>query len=340
MKAEIVFLLAIMTVASAGAQTRSSSSSSAPGVAGPGASTGGQSAALTGSSPVLVQSETAVGPDDVIALTVFDVPELTRQLRVGTDGNIRVPLLKKKIKVNGMLPGEMETAIANELKAEDILVDPVVSVAVLEYHSRPVSVVGAVRLPVTFQAMPNTHLLDAIARAGGLTDVAGADIIVTRTVSGSDGKSSVINQRIPANKLLVDADESVNIPLYGGEEVRVPEAGRVYIIGDVRHPGAIGVHDTTGNLTVLKAIAMSDGLDSYASKKTAYIFRKEGSPDQDGVPVNVQKILNRKIPDVVLQANDILYIPDSTGKRVTMRALEATIGLSSAAAAAAIYTHP
>jgi polysaccharide export outer membrane protein len=85
---------------------------------------------------------------------------------------------------------------------------------------------------------------------------------------------------------------------------------------------------------------MSDGLEGFASKKTAYIFRKEGSPDQDGVPVNLQKILNRKIPDVALQANDILYIPDSTGKRVTMRAIEATIGLGGAAAAAVIYTHP
>ncbi|HEX4231925.1 MAG TPA: polysaccharide biosynthesis/export family protein [Bryobacteraceae bacterium] len=339
MKAEIVFLLAIAIVAPAGAQTSSSPSSSAQSSTNSSALTGVHSAAGTTGGPVLIQSDTTVGPDDVISLTVFDVPELTRQLRIGTDGTIRVPLLKKKIKINGMLPGEIETAIANELKAEDILVDPVVSVAVLEYHSRPVSVVGAVRMPVTFQAMPNTHLLDAITRAGGLTDVAGSDIIVTRTVSGPDGKSSVINQRIPANKLMVDADDSVNIPLYGGEEVRVPEAGRVYIIGDVRHPGAIGVHDTTGNLTVLKAIAMSDGLDSFASKKTAYIFRKEGSPDQDGVPVNVQRILNRKIPDVVLQANDILYIPDNTGKRITLRALEATIGLSSAAAAAAIYTH-
>jgi polysaccharide biosynthesis/export protein len=335
MKAEIVFLLAIVIVASAEAQTSSSAQGGAAS-----ALTGAQSAVLTSGAPAIIQSDTAVGPDDVISLTVFDVPELTRQLRIGTDGTIRVPLLKKKIKVNGMLPGEIENVIANELKAEDILVDPVVSVAVLEYHSRPVSVVGAVRLPVTFQAMPNTHLLDAITRAGGLTEMAGTDIIVTRTITGPDGKTSVINQRIPANKLMVDADEAVNIPLYGGEEVRVPEAGRVYVIGDVRHPGAIGVHDTTGNLTVLKAIAMSDGLESFASKKTAYIFRKEGSPDQDGVPVNVQKILNRKIPDVALQANDILYIPDSTGKRVTMRALEATIGLSSAAAAAAVYTHP
>jgi polysaccharide export outer membrane protein len=335
MKAEIVFLLAIAITAPAGAQT----SSSASGGARSGPSTGVQAPAVTGAGSGLIQSDMSVGPDDVIALTVFDVPELTRQLRIGTDGNIRVPLLKKKIDVNGMMPGEIETAIANELKTEDILVDPVVSVAVLEYHSRPVSVVGAVRMPVTFQALPNTHLLDAITRAGGLTDVAGSDIIVTHTVSGQDGKSSVINQRIPANKLMVDADDSVNIPLHGGEEVRVPEAGRVYIIGDVRHPGAIGVHDTTGNLTVLKAIAMSDGLDSFASKKTAYIFRKEGSPDQDGVPVNVKKILDRKSPDVVLQANDILYIPDSSGKRITMRALEATIGLSSAAATAAIYTH-
>lgn len=334
MKVEFVFLLAAAIALPAWAQTSSSSGSAAAASSPAGPAAVGAS----GSAP-LIQSDTAVGPDDVISLTVFDVPELTRQLRVGTDGNIRVPLLKKKINVNGMLPGEIETAIAAELKAEDILVDPVVSVAVLEYRSRPVSVVGAVRVPVTFQAMPNTRLLDAITRAGGLTDVAGQDIIVTHTIYGQDGKSSVVNQRIPANKLMVDADDSVNIPLRGGEEVRVPEAGRVYVIGDVRKPGAIGVHDTTGNLTVLKAIAMSDGLDGYASKKKAYIFRKEGSPDQDGVPVDVQQILQRKIPDVTLQANDILYIPDNTGRRITMRAVEATLGMGSAAAAALIYTH-
>ncbi|HEX4809682.1 MAG TPA: polysaccharide biosynthesis/export family protein [Bryobacteraceae bacterium] len=333
MKAEIVLLLAIIIAWPASAQTSTTGAKATAGAEG-------QSGAPSGSGSALIQSDTEVGPDDVIALTVFDVPELTRQLRVGTDGTIRVPLLKKKVNVSGMMPGEIETAIAKELQAEDILVDPVVSVAVLEYHSRPVSVVGAVRVPVTFQAMPNTHLLDAITKAGGLTDAAGTDIIVTRTINGEEGKSSVVNQRIPASKLLVDADESVNIPLHGGEEVRVPEAGRVYVIGNVRHPGAIGVHDTTGNLTVLKAIAMSDGLDGFAAKKTAYIFRKEGSPDQDGVPVNVKKILDRKSPDVVLQANDILYIPDSTGKHITMRALEATIGLGSAAAAAVIYTHP
>lgn len=331
MKAAIVFLLAAGIASPAGAQTNS---------AAPGTQAGTGTGTVPAGGSGLIQSDSAVGPDDVLSLTVFDVPELTRQLRVGTDGTVRVPLLKKKINVNGMLPGEIETAVANELKAEDILVDPVVSVAVIEYHSRPVSVVGAVRLPVTFQAAPNTHLLDAITRAGGLTETAGSDIIVTHAITGPDGRATVINQRIPANKLMVDADDSVNIPLHGGEEVRVPEAGRVYVIGDVRHPGAIGVHDTTGNLTVLKAIAMSDGFDGFASKKKAYIFRKEGSPDQDGVPVDVQKILNRKIPDVTLQANDILYIPDSTGKRITMRALEATIGMGSAAAAAAIYTHP
>jgi len=337
MKAVIVFLLALVVALPSGAQTASAASGSQTATQ---AGTPGSAGAVPAGSPEIVQSDSAVGPDDVLSLTVFDVPELTRQLRVGTDGNIRVPLLKKKINVNGMLPGEIENAIADELKAEGILVDPVVSVAVLEYHSRPVSVVGAVRLPVTFQAMPNTHLLDAITRAGGLTENAGSDIIVTHAITTPDGKSTLINQRIPANKLLIDADDSVNIPLHGGEEVRVPEAGRVYVIGDVRHPGAIGVHDTTGNLTVLKAIAMSDGFDGFAKKKKAYIFRREGSPDQDGVFVDVQKILDRKIPDVTLQANDILYIPDNTGKRVTLRAIEATIGLGSAAAAAAIYTHP
>ena len=235
------------------------------------------------------------------------------------------------------MPADIETAIAKELSAGGILVDPVVSVSVVEYRSRPINVVGAVRNPITFQALPNTHLLDAITRAQGLTDDAGQDIIVTHTIVGEDGKATVINQRITAKSLLTDADSSVNIQLVGGEEVRVPQAGRIFVVGDVRKPGAINVHEANGTTTILKALALSEGLDRYPSR-TAYIFRKEGSPNQDGIPVELSKILARKAPDVALQPNDILYIPDDRGRRVTMEALERALGLGTAATAAVIYT--
>lgn len=279
-----------------------------------------------------------VGVDDLLAISVYDSPELTRTVRVGADGTIRLPMLKEKISVQGKLATEIETAIAQELSAESILVDPVVTVSVAEYKSRPVSVIGAVRSPITFQALPGTTLLDALTKAQGLTDDAGADIIVTRLVASADGKSSEVTQRIPAKALLEKTDPLYNLPLAGGEQIRVPEAGKIFVVGNVKKPGAFSVHDALGNTTVLTAIAMSEGLDQYA-QKVAYIYRREASgPDQNGLPVELTKILDRKAPDVPLQPNDILYVPDSKTKRMTLGTLEKVFTFGSSATTAVIYT--
>src|SRR5919198_5161826 len=93
-----------------------------------------------------------IGPNDLVAVSVYDSPELTRTVRVGPDGMIRLPMLKRRIQADGLLPGALEAAIAEALRAEELIVDPVVTVTIAEYRSRPVSVAGAVRHPITFQA--------------------------------------------------------------------------------------------------------------------------------------------------------------------------------------------
>ena len=110
-----------------------------------------------------------IGPNDLIAISVYDAPEFTRTIRVSDDGMIRLPMVQRRIEAKGLLPSELEASIASVLQAEQILVDPVVTITIVEYHSRPISVVGAVRRPLTFQADTAVSLLDAIARAEGLT---------------------------------------------------------------------------------------------------------------------------------------------------------------------------
>src|SRR5215813_12311670 len=92
-----------------------------------------------------------LGVDDLIAVSVYDAPELTRTVRVEGDGTIHLPLLKEGIAAAGKLPRVLEDGIIEALKTEQILVDPIVKVPVVEYHSRPISVVGAVHRPLTFQ---------------------------------------------------------------------------------------------------------------------------------------------------------------------------------------------
>src|SRR5437868_1813700 len=84
-----------------------------------------------------------LGIDDLLAISVYAAPELTRTVRVEADGTIRMPMLTQGVAVAGLFPRDVEGALAEALKSEQILVDPVVKVTVAEYHSRPISVMGA-----------------------------------------------------------------------------------------------------------------------------------------------------------------------------------------------------
>jgi polysaccharide biosynthesis/export protein len=252
-----------------------------------------------------------LGVDDLIAVSVYDAPELTRTLRVETDGTIHLPLLKNGISATGIFPRQLESSIAAALKDEQILVDPVVKVTVVEYHSRPIAVMGAVRKPLTFQAVGVVTVLDALAYAEGLNNEAGTEIILTRPDQV---------ERIPVKRLIKDADPTVNYVLHGGEEIRVPEAGKIFVVGNVHKPGAFPVRDAADE-SVLKMIALSEGLAPYAAK-IAYIYRRDDSGTKKEIPVELDKLMQRKTPDVALQIDDLLYIPDNKVRRATMTAID------------------
>jgi polysaccharide export outer membrane protein len=185
-----------------------------------------------------------IGANDLVAVTVYGTPELTRTVRVGSDGALRLPMLRAAVEARGKMPEALEQSIADALRREQILVDPVVTVTIVEYHSRPISVAGAVRRPTTFQAIGAVSLLDAITRAEGLSQDSGSEILVTRSQPGPEGTAVSLVQRIPVKGLIDNADPELNIALYGGEEIRVPEAGRVFVVGNVKKPGAYAVQDS------------------------------------------------------------------------------------------------
>ncbi len=279
-----------------------------------------------------------IGPNDLLSLSVADCPELTRNFRVAADGTLLLPLLTDRIDVAGKYPSEIETLVTQALVKDQILVRPVVLVAVAEYRSVPVSVLGAVKRPMTFQAVGNVTLLDALAKAEGLTADAGPEILVSKPAIDSDGKSSEVVQRIPINKLMDEADPAVNFRLQGGEEIRVPPAGKVYVVGNVKKSGAFPIAD--GNDTsVLKVIALSEGLMPYSNKE-AFIYRREGGKQgRDEIPIPLERILQRKAPDVQLQANDILYVPDNKGRRLTAETLERLAGFGASTASGVLIWH-
>jgi polysaccharide export outer membrane protein len=272
-----------------------------------------------------------VGVNDLLAISVYGAPELTRTARVNAEGFLRLPMLTSAVKAQGRLPVDLERDIAERLRQDQILVDPVVTVTIVEYFSRPISVAGAVKKPVTFQAVSPVSLLDALARAEGLSQDAGSEILVTRRQPGTDGEMLSLVQRVPVRGLIDAADPELNIVLNGGEEVRVPEAGRVFVVGNVKKPGAYQVQDAS-ETTVLKVLALSEGLAPFASDK-AYIYRREAAGgSKNEIPLELSQILKRKSADVPLIPNDILYVPDNRGKRIGLTALDKIITFGSATA--------
>jgi polysaccharide export outer membrane protein len=276
-----------------------------------------------------------IGPNDLISIQVSDCPELSRSFRVSSDGTLALPLLEHRVTAAGLMPVELEGQLAKELKAAGILVAPVVSASVSEYRSRPVSVVGAVHHPLTFQAMSDSTLIDAIAKAEGVNADAGTFILVTRRRTdgkGSDGKTAEAEvQRIPLKRLMDASDPSLNLKLVGGEEIRVQEAGKVFVTGNVIKPGVYAMQDNA-DTTVLKALALSEGLKSYSSK-LAYIYRRDPETNtRTEMSVELEQIMARKSPDVDIAPDDILYIPENKGRKMTMGALERLAGFGTSTA--------
>jgi polysaccharide export outer membrane protein len=266
-----------------------------------------------------------IGARDLVAVTVLEAPEVSRTVRVTNDGKIQLPLLRTPIEAAGVMPAELEHRIAKALKDAQILVDPVVTVNIVEYVSRPITVVGAVKKPLTFQATGPTTLLEALSRAEGLSGEAGPEIVLSRS-----GKGPGLLERIPVKELIENRDPRWNVRLEGGDEVRVPEAGRVYVVGNVKKPGAFPMHEHSES-SVLKLLALSEGLLPFASK-VAYIYRAEADGRRKEVPVELQKVVDRKAPDPPVSVGDILYVPDNKNKRTSMMVLDRALsfGLSTA----------
>jgi polysaccharide export outer membrane protein len=299
----------------------------------------GQVRSVTSIEPANNLPMQTIGANDLIAISVYDSPELTRAVRVSAAGLISVPMLREKIRAEGLMPSDLELEIVDALKTAEVLVDPLVTVTVVEYHSRPISVMGSVKKPITFQADAPLTLLDALARAEGLTLEAGPVIMVTHFQSHAEGGQSTTVQRIPVTALIDTANPEMNLKLTGGEQILVPAMGRVFVVGNVKKPGAFTLHEA-GEGTVLQMVALAEGLAPY-SGKFAYIYRRGQDGSRIELAIELESILKRKHADVQVLPDDILYVPDNKARRMTVTALERILAFGSTAGATAlIYNRP
>ncbi len=305
-----------------------------------------------------------VGTGDLLHIEVFDVPELSRDVRVGDAGDISYPLIPAKITAAGLTPFQLEQKMEQLLIENGLVSHPQVSVFVKEQNSQPVSVVGAVMKPMVYQVIRPTTLLEILAGAGGISDDAGSVVIVTRSPSipaarsaaavigaSANGSGSVsasaggpspddpLGQNpqiitIRLQNLLESGDSAYNILIFGGDVISVPRAGIVYVAGKgVIQPGGYVLQSHGEQITVLKAVALAHGITGFAKPDNAVIMRNNPVTGQrDVIPVRIKQIENHKTEDLTMKSNDILYIPDSTGLKILARGAEAAIGIGSSLA--------
>lgn len=261
-----------------------------------------------------------VGPGDVLDITVFEVDELSKPATVGPRGTLVVPLLGE-IQAEGWTPLEIAAQL-EKLYGESLLRDPQISVAVRDYRSQPVSVVGAVVRPGIYQLQGRRRLLEVLAMAGGLANGSGDEIRVAR----HGEKAPAEELALSARALLAGPSDARHNPwIEPYDVVSVAKTGLVYVLGAVARPGGYPIEQES--MTVLRAISLAQGLDSRAAPQKARVIRQQGAAKQEmEVPIN--DILRGAAADAPLQDNDILFVPDSRAKSALHRGAEAAIQLA------------
>jgi polysaccharide export outer membrane protein len=275
-----------------------------------------------------------LGPGDEISVQQANADELDGvTARIDDLGFVNMPLTGR-VHVAGLTVSEAEAALKEKLAR--LLVDPDPVVSITQYRSQPVSVLGAVNTPGVIQLQGRKTLVEMISLAGGVRPDAGTEVEITRNtaygkiplgsaVSDPAGQFSTVKINLPS--LLRGNTPEMNIVILPQDIISVPRAELIYVTGDVKKPGGFPL-STNGSISVLQAVSLAEGITPDAVPQNARIVRSksgDGNSDREEIAVDVRAILRGKQPDFDLKPRDILFIPDSTSKKISARAAEAAV---------------
>jgi polysaccharide export outer membrane protein len=269
------------------------------------------------------QSRLRVGPGDLLGVKVFDVGELTQEVRVSDRGEAIFTFLGP-LQLAGLTTAEAQTLVENRLRDGNYVREPHVSIMIQEYATQGVSVLGQVGKPGVYPVLGSRTLLDVISEAGGITPLAAHEATIKRRKGGDVISASLSDN--PGELLASDVE------LWPGDTVIVPKAGIVYVIGDVGRPGGF-IMENNGRVTLLEAVALAAGVNRTAAQSKTRVIRKTAGGYED-MPVDLKRVLQGKAADIPLEREDIVYVPPSMAKTLLLHSPQV---LESAAASAAVY---
>jgi polysaccharide biosynthesis/export protein len=247
-----------------------------------------------------------IGPGDLLEIKVFEVEQLSQEVRVSEDGSITLPLLGR-IEIEGLTQSGVVQTLTTLLQAKYVK-NPQVTVFIKEYKSQQVAVIGAVGKPGNYELVGRKNLLQMISQAGGLTDKATDDIFVLR--DGGNGATSTIP--IDLKDLMVNGNQKLNIPIEPNDVINVPvdKEIRVFVFGRVTKPGDLKFR-ISEKVTLLSAIAQAGGLAEGAKQSDVTITRKGPGGREQKFRVNLKDIISGKKKDFPLLEGDVVFVPES-----------------------------
>jgi polysaccharide export outer membrane protein len=279
-----------------------------------------------------------LGPDDQVVLRVANAPDISdKPVRIDADGFIKIPMIGR-VQAAGLTASQLETELAKRLKV--YLEEPDVSVSVAEFHSQPVSIIGAVGSPGLHQLEGHKTLVEMLSMAGGLRPDAGPTVKITRRLEWGkiplpNAKDDPTGQFSTAEidlKSIINAKDPVkNIAICPQDIISVPQAELVFVLGEVTKTGGLPLNNGD-RISVLEALSNAGGALRTASPAKAQILRiVPGSKRRAELPVDLKKVQAGKADDVSLMAGDILFVPGSNTKRASVRAAEAALQMGTMA---------
>jgi len=238
-----------------------------------------------------------IGAQDVLTIQVFDQPDLGGKYTVEADGTFSFPLIGR-VKAGGMTLRAFEVELKKLLVDGQFFRNPQVTVAVEQYRSQRVFVMGEVRQPGPVPLTGGMTLIEALARAGSTLPSASGEVSVVRPPQGRSGTNGEHAEILRAT--IRDLEGGLlkqNVELRDGDQIHVPRAESAYVFGQVKHPGAYPIQKDT---TVLQALSLAGGTTENAAMNRIEIRR---------IVNGEEKKIRVKLTDLV-QPGDTIVVPE------------------------------
>lgn len=267
--------------------------------------------------------EYKIGPDDVLQIAVADAPEFGGKFRVSDAGLIEIAGISTPVHAEGQSALELAHTIRDALIDAKQLRDPHVTVFVEEYNGRTITVLGAVNKSAVYSLQRKTTVLDAISMASGALPNAGSTVTIVRGRASAEATGTAVGsvQIIDMSRLVKGENTATNVEVRNEDVINVSSAQFVYVVGAVTKPGGFAMTNPSEGISVVQAVALAEGFRPVAATHRAVIVRQSTSyQGRREIPVDIAQMMAGKDTDLLLAPNDILYIPESGGKK-TLKAM-------------------